>query len=153
MQHPMRLNPKILHDPQFDLTPKQRRNLMRRASTQWFKQPLNITIYLAFVVFWMVLMVFFPKWLKSLGLASTPAALINWFLVYPLMFVGFYYIFYHFRLMKHVYHELRQLGHDICPRCGYTLITLPTSEPKCPECGTARTPPTDPPAIDQPPIS
>lgn len=134
----MRLNPKILHDPQFDLTPKQRRLIMRTASNQWFKQPLNITIYILFTFGWMGMMFFLPNALKALGLDPTAVSLINWLVIYPLMFVAFYYIFYHFRLMKHIYQELRTLGHDVCPKCGYTLVNLPDSESKCPECGTTR---------------
>ena len=134
----MRLNPKILIDPQFELTGKDRRLLMRRASNQWFKQPLNITLYIVFTFGWMGLMFFLPNQLKAMGLDPAAVSLINWLVIYPLMFVAFYYIFYHFRLMKHIYHELRALGHDVCGDCGYTLIELPESETRCPECGTDR---------------
>jgi hypothetical protein len=134
------LNPKILKDPQFNLTAKQRRLIMRRASNQWFKHPLNITIYISFCILWMLMMFFLPNAIKSLGASPTAVSLINWLVIYPLMFLAFYYIFFNFRLMKHIYHEIRKLGHDICPSCGYTLIELPDSESNCPECGTARPP-------------
>lgn len=120
---------------------------MGRASTQWFKQPLNIAIYLGIVLGWMVSMIFLPNILESQGLNSSAASLINWLIFYPLMFVVFYYIFYRFRLLKHVYHELRALGHDICPMCGYTLTDLPDSEINCPECGTFRTKPANEPIV------
>ena len=143
----MHLNPKILRDPQFNLSSKDQRHLMRRASTQWFKQPLNIAIYLVIVLGWMVSMIFLPKWLESQGLSSPASILINWLIFYPFMFVAFYYVFYHFRLLTHVYHELRALGHDVCPKCGYTLINLPETEIKCPECGTLRTKPNQAPIV------
>ncbi len=148
----MRLSPKILYDPQFNLSGKARRHLMRRASNQWFKQPLNITIYIAFTLGWIALMVVFPRQLKTWGINSTATAFILWGGLYPLMFVAFYYTFYHFRLAKHTYHELRELGHDICPTCGYTLINLPKDLTQCPECGTTRSAPT-PASTDQPPSS
>jgi hypothetical protein len=34
---------------------------------------------------------------------------------------------------------LREMGYDICPRCGYWLKGLPTTEARCPECGEGRT--------------
>lgn len=43
-----------------------------------------------------------------------------------------------FRLARFVYAELRDRGHDVCPRCGYLRTGLDESAP-CPECGTLPT--------------
>lgn len=39
------------------------------------------------------------------------------------------------RLGRFVYAELRNLGHDVCLRCGYLRIDIDAAAP-CPECGT-----------------
>lgn len=144
----MRFTPKILCDSRFNLSNRDKRLLVRRASNLWFKQPLNIAIYICFTIVWMGLMFFLPDLLEFLGLDTTVVSLIIWLVIYPLMFVAFYYFFYHFRLMKHIYHELRVLGLNVCSDCGYNLIELPESESKCPECGTTRSPLPTKPAAD-----
>ncbi len=37
-----------------------------------------------------------------------------------------------------VYIALRQLGYDVCRRCGYWLRGLSDAEDRCPECGHTR---------------
>lgn len=137
----MFLTPKILKDPQFKLSRKSQRNLVHRASNEWFKQRLNIAIFAIFTVGWIAASVALPLIFYSQGLSSTTTSAIRWLVIYPLSFVTLSYLLYRFRYLKHIYQELRDLGHDICLTCGYTLINLPESETNCPECGTPRTKP------------
>ena len=137
----MHLNPKILHDPQFNLSGMDRYKLMRRASRQWVKKPLNISLYMFVLVAWFMFMINAPYWIDSLVSNNATADMISWFVVQPLTLIVLFYLYFHCILMKYVYQELRDLGHDICLSCGYTLIDLSDSESKCPECGTPRTKP------------
>ncbi len=132
------MSPAILYNPEFGLSGKDRRDLMRRASSGWFRQPLNLLIFFGIVVGWMAGMVVLPRLLQRFGLSFRAASLINWLVFYPLMFVAFYSVFYRFRLARHIYYELRELGHDVCPECGYSLAEIPEVETSCPECGAVR---------------
>ncbi len=134
----MPIYPKILKDPQFNLDAKQRRLLLRRAQSRWFNKPSNVLLYMVFIFLWMALIALLPAQLKALGPSPLVASLIGWLVVYPLMFIALFYLFYRFRFLKLVYQELRTLGHDLCPECGYTLKQLPDTESRCPECGTVR---------------
>lgn len=42
------------------------------------------------------------------------------------------------RYQRHAYRAVRELGFDICPRCGYTLRGLGDDVQHCPECGSER---------------
>jgi len=136
-------NLKILKDPQFNLSPKDRRHLIRRATRQWLTKPLNIALYVFTLLGPMIAMRFVQKWLESQGLSNTIITVIQMAVLFPLMFLFIFYLIYRFRFLRLIYQELRDLGHDICPTCGYTLINLPKSETQCPECGTIRTKPAD----------
>lgn len=41
----------------------------------------------------------------------------------------------HARMVRRI---LRELGHEVCPQCGYWLRGLRDDATKCPECGAAR---------------
>ena len=45
----------------------------------------------------------------------------------------------HFRFAPHYRLAVRQLGYDVCVRCGYWLRGLDKSIKECPECGFERT--------------
>lgn len=74
---------------------------------------------------------------KGVGIAAagvlTPALLIpGWFLVFTPLLRGA------------VRRALRELGHDVCATCGYTLAGLPERDGvrvPCPECGRKAQPP------------
>ena len=50
---------------------------------------------------------------------------------------GFFYVYRHEIRMA-----MRRFGYSLCPDCGYWLKGIAESTGRCPECGTAVTPPT-----------
>lgn len=49
-----------------------------------------------------------------------------------------------------IYAELRALGYDVCPACGFDLSELPSDESACPSCRRG-IPPLDPAGPSEPP--
>jgi len=136
--------PAILSDPQLAISKKDQNQILGAASSAWMKKPSNILLYLGVIILWASSIAVGKLLLNQMGTISGPYQILLWILSFIIFILGSHYLVFHTKFKPYLYHELRQLGHDICPRCGYSLITLPTSEPKCPECGTPRTPPPNP---------
>ncbi|MBL4590787.1 MAG: hypothetical protein JKY96_02385 [Phycisphaerales bacterium] len=132
--------PSILKDPQLGISSKDQNLLLGEASSAWSKQRLNKVINGASFVAMASILAIATVLIKLGGLSSMPYTLVLWTVVFPLLLVGWHYLIFHIGFRPHLYRVLREAGHDICPKCGYILFTLPTSETKCPECGTQRSP-------------
>lgn len=136
----MPIVPTILKDPQLNLSKKDRAAILKHATNLWFAKPSNMILYAGSTVFWVLLMIIATPVTRMLGINSALSTLIVWGGIYPSMFILTYWIIFNFNFLPHLYKELRTRQHDVCPKCGYILITLPDSETKCPECGTQREP-------------
>ena len=139
-------------DPQLNLSRAERRRVRRivwnarnmpelhslQRSRLWFTKEtsfrwndLMIALIPAAVSMVVILPLFF--WKPGPGWSIVPAILLqitaSWIL---LALVG------RFNWKPRVYIALRQLGYDVCRRCGYWLRGLSDAEDRCPECGHAR---------------
>ena len=136
----MPLFPTILKDPALNLDKKQRLKLLGQANSKWFKQPRNVILYIGILIGLFLVMTFAGPSLIYFGLYERLANAINLLVIFPALVLTAYYTIFNFNFLPHLYKELRALGHNICPKCGYPHIELPDSEHNCPECGTTRTP-------------
>jgi len=135
----MPLFPTILKDPALNLDKKQRLKILGQANGKWFKVPCNILLYFGTVIAVFLITAGVALSLSSIGL-SRPLDNTIIIAVVFLLLLTTYYIIFNFNYLPHLYQELRNRGHDICPKCGYTHIELPDSKTNCPECGTPRSP-------------
>ncbi len=122
--------------PDIKLTPRQRRDLRRKASDgdvyiSWidkFYGFLGITCS-----FLIVLAI--PLNI-ALGIPLKVA-------VFPLVFAGIWVILTGLRWMsarRATFEALREMGYDVCLKCGYWLRGLGDEVKRCPECGWRREP-------------
>ncbi|MFK7760497.1 MAG: hypothetical protein AB8C13_11210 [Phycisphaerales bacterium] len=132
--------PTILKDPQLNLPKQERAAILKQAANLWFAKPSNVLLYAGTTVFWVLLMIIAKPVMRSLGINSYLASFLVWGGIYPTMFIFTYWIIFNFNFLPFLYKELRTRQHDVCPKCGYILITLPESQTQCPECGTVRQP-------------
>ncbi len=120
--------------PDIKLTPRQRRDLRRKASDgdvyiSWidkFYGFLGITCS-----FLIVLAI--PLNI-ALGIPLKVA-------VFPLVFAGIWVILTGLRWMsarRATFEALREMGYDVCLKCGYWLRGLGDEVKRCPECGWRR---------------
>ena len=139
-------------DPQLNLSRAERRRVRRivwnarnmpelhslQRSRLWFTKEtsfrwndLMIALIPAAVSMVVILPLFF--WKPGPGWSIVPAILLqitaSWIL---LALVG------RFNWKPRVYIALRQLGYDVCRRCGYWLRGLSDAKDRCPECGQPR---------------
>ncbi|MBO6514479.1 MAG: hypothetical protein JJ974_10990 [Phycisphaerales bacterium] len=140
----MPLVPNILKDPQLGLPKKERAAILKHAANRWFSKPSNIVLYVCITVFWCGLMLAAGPLADSLGIHKALSTALIWGVLYPLMFIFSYWVIFNYNFLPFLYKELRTRQHDVCPRCGYILFTLPESNQQCPECGTQREPLPDP---------
>lgn len=132
--------PAILYDPQLAISKRDKNLILKSASSAWFKKPLNLIIYMAAMITWAVFMASTRTLLNNFVPDTTIYTVMLWVVFFPLFLVGCHYLIFHVGFRPYLYRELRNRGHDICVKCGYILIDIPESNPKCPECGTPRSP-------------
>lgn len=136
---PVSYFPAILSDPQLEISKKDQNLILGAASSEWMRNRRNILLYLAAIVIWAASVAVGRVLLDHIMPASKPIIITLWILSFILFILGSHYLVFHIRFKPYLYQELRNRGHDICPKCGYILIDIPESSKKCPECGTQRT--------------
>ena len=132
--------PAILSDPHLAISKRDKRLILRSASSAWFKNPLNMILYMAAMITWAVFMGSATKLLNKIVPNTTIYSVMLWVIFFPLFIAGCHYLIFHIRFRPYLYRELRARGHNICPNCGYLLIDIPESNTPCPECGKPRDP-------------
>ena len=129
------------------LTRLQRKAIHRMAWKLWCKNRWNIVLYLTLPAFYL-LIVFFAsdlggRFATGMGLtgfihklvrAAAPVAL------FVMCFAGGGALLRRSRFAPCVFRATRQIGYDVCPRCGYWLRGLNDETGSCPECGAEREP-------------
>ena len=132
--------PPILSDPKLKISKKEKNLILGAASSAWFKRPLNMILYLSAIIIWAVCIAVATELLEDITANSRSYSVMLWVVLLPIYFFFLHYLIFHFGFPPYLYRELHKRGQDICLDCGYILIDIPKSQPKCPECGIPRTP-------------
>lgn len=132
--------PSILSDPQLGISKKDQNLILGAASSVWLKKKRNLLLYASVVIAWAACIALGKYLINQAGTISGPYQILLWIASFIIFILGSHYLIFHLRFRPNLYQELRNRGHDICPKCGYILIDIPTSTAKCPECGSNRIP-------------
>lgn len=122
-------------DPQLPLTREQRRNVWHAARSVGTTRLTRLSLAHAAIpgVFLfcthMLTSALFPGRIMMVVLGLVIGTTLTWI---AMTFVG------HWVWKPHVNKALREMGFDVCFRCGYWLRGLDSSTVKCPECGVKR---------------
>lgn len=131
-------------DPAIPLETRERWHVHKAAWSRWYKDPINWVIYAIGLAISLGVFIFLPDIIQTLtGYDSWPIRILS-LILYALLLVILYLIMRATRFAPCVYAELRLRGFEVCTRCGYWLRDLDTTVDRCPECGNARIPITEP---------
>ncbi|MHC5022559.1 MAG: hypothetical protein ACYTGG_01430 [Planctomycetota bacterium] len=125
-------------DRELSLTREEKRQVNKRAWKIWFQRRSNVAVYVAVLVPLNVLLNVVPWILRELTGRNEhwhwPLALA----VYMVLLIVAVAFLQRYRFGPSVRRAVRELGYDICLRCGYWLKGLDESIEMCPECGARR---------------
>jgi hypothetical protein len=132
--------PAILSDPQLGISKKDQNLILGAASSAWMRNPRNILLYLAVIILWATTIAVGKVLINQTATITPLYQTLLWILSFILFVLGSHYLVFHIKFKPYLFQELRNRGHDICPKCGYILIDIPHSTTQCPECGSSRIP-------------
>ncbi len=128
--------------PDIKLTPRQRRDLRRKtkdadAYISWqdklFGFLVSLPLILGWITFLFLTALAIPRNI-ALGIPLKGA-------VFPLVVAGIWVILTGLRWLsarRATFAALREMGYDVCLKCGYWLRGLGDEVKRCPECGWRR---------------
>jgi len=137
--------PAILYDPQLGISKKDQNLILGAASSAWLRNKRNLLLYALAIIVWATSIAVGQALIQQSKAIQAPYPAILWVLSFIIFILGSHYLVFHIRFRPYLYQALRQAGHDICPKCGYILMDIPTSQTACPECGSTRPPPSSAP--------
>jgi hypothetical protein len=146
-------------DPQLELTRAERRRVRRRAwdlglrsarpakpgGEQSFWDDLSegrpwthvLIGVLQLVLPYAILLGVVVAWIKLIGIRSPWAVLAMYAIFFALSWIMIA-VLWRVTWQPRVVRALRDLGYEVCVRCGYCLRGLEETTMECPECGAAR---------------
>lgn len=142
------------YDPALPLTPKQVRQVRKRAWELWRKRRSNYLLYTAITFGASLAMQAWVRWIIS-GRTSvlTWYAIASFLLVVAVPSLAIVML-QRSRFGPQVRGAVREIGYEVCEKCGYWLRGLDRDVTKCPECGSRRQPmPLGAPRLDAPAIA
>jgi hypothetical protein len=129
------------------LNPEQRREIHRRAWKLWGAKRWNVVLHVALCLVCLLALLNaadfggqVAAWVGLGGFAWKACRAASLLVVIAGSAVFVRAVLARYRFAPCVYRATRQLGYDVCGKCGYWLKGLNADITRCPECGAEREP-------------